>query len=75
MRAAITAIRQHNPASIVVAVPIAAPDIFRRIAAEVDEMICAAEPAPLHAISHFYQRFPQTSDKEVRDLLDRGLSD
>src|SRR5262249_4881450 len=71
MRAAIAAMRQHGPARIVVAVPVMAPETFRRLAAEVDEMICASEPEPLYAISQFYRKFEQTSDQEVRDLLER----
>jgi predicted phosphoribosyltransferase len=72
MRAAIAALRQLSPARIVVAVPVASPETCQQIGAEVDEIICAATPQSLHAISQGYERFEQTTDEEVRDLLGRA---
>ena len=72
MRAAIAALRQHRPARIVVAVPAAAPQTCSEIAAEVDEIICAATPEPFYAVGQWYQEFSQTTDEEVRDLLARA---
>jgi predicted phosphoribosyltransferase len=72
MRAAIAALRQLGPARIVVAVPVASPETCQQIGAEVDEIICAATPQSLHAISQGYERFEQTTDEEVRDLLGRA---
>src|SRR5262245_47986320 len=72
MRAAIAALRQLGPARIVVAVPVAAAETCRQLASEVDELICAATPEGFHAISQWYIRFEQTTDDEVRDLLNRA---
>jgi predicted phosphoribosyltransferase len=72
MRAAIAALRQLSPTRIVVAVPVAAPDTCQQIGGEVDEIICADTPQSLHAISQSYERFDQTTDEEVRDLLERA---
>jgi putative phosphoribosyl transferase len=72
MRAAVAALRQLGPTRIVVAVPIATPDTCNEISAEVDEMICAETPGALFAISQWYEKFGQTTDDEVRDLLGRG---
>jgi predicted phosphoribosyltransferase len=69
MRAAALAIRELNPARIVVAVPVAAEetcDAFRDV---VDEIICGVTPKPFHAVGLWYDDFSQTSDDEVRDLL------
>jgi len=72
MRAAIAALRQHRPTRIVVAVPAAAPQTCSEIAAEVDEIICAATPEPFYAVGQWYQEFSQTTDDEVRELLARA---
>jgi putative phosphoribosyl transferase len=72
MRAAIAALRQHQPARIVVAVPAAAPQTCSEIADEVDEIICAATPEPFYAVGQWYQEFSQTTDDEVRELLARA---
>ena len=71
MRAAIAALRQLSPARIVVAVPVATPETCQQIGAEVDDMICPA-PQQLYAISQGYERFEQTTDEQVRDLLERA---
>src|SRR6195256_2824836 len=46
MLAAIEALRQLQPARIVVAVPTAAPDTCEKFRATVDEVICAITPEP-----------------------------
>ena len=74
MRAAVAALREDEPARIVVAVPVAAPetcDAFRSIA---DEIICAETPEPFQAVGLWYEDFSQTTDDDVRDLLARGTS-
>jgi erythromycin esterase-like protein/predicted phosphoribosyltransferase len=71
MHAAVKALRQLQPARIVVAVPTAAPEVCEALRAEVDEVICAITPAPFHAVGLWYEDFSQTTDEEVRDLLAR----
>jgi putative phosphoribosyl transferase len=72
MRAAAQALRRHEPARIVVAVPAAARETCEAFAAEVDEVICAITPEPFYAVGLWYDEFSQTSDEEVRDLLGRS---
>ena len=72
MRAAIAALRQHQPARIVVAVPAGAPSVCKEIAREVDEAICAATPESFYAVGQWYREFLQTTDEEVRDLMARA---
>lgn len=72
MRAAIAALRQGEPARIVVAVPIASPSICDEFRDEVDEVVCARTPDPFYAVGMWYDDFSQTSDEEVRDLLQRA---
>ena len=69
MQAAIEALRRLGPARIVVAVPVASPDVCEPLRARVDEVVCVITPDPLHAVGLWYQDFDQTSDDEVRELL------
>ena len=69
MRAAIEAIRQQQPARIVVAVPISSPETCRDLAAQVEEIICVETPQPFCSVGLWYEDFPQTTDEEVRNLL------
>ncbi len=50
MRAAVSALRQLEPARIVVAVPAAAADTCDEFRSEVDEIICAITPEPFYSV-------------------------
>ena len=69
--AGIRALRQLRPAKIVVAVPVAPAPVSKRLAYEVDEMVCVVTPEPFGAIGQFYDDFSQVEDKEVVQLLAR----
>jgi len=69
MRAAVAAVRQHQPARIVVAVPVAAPETYAEFTSEVDEIVSPLTPENFRAVGQGYEDFPQTSDDEVRRLL------
>jgi predicted phosphoribosyltransferase len=69
MRAAIQALRQQQPARVVVAVPTASPDICEALRSEADDVICVMTPEPFFAVGHWYDDFTQTTDDEVRRLL------
>lgn len=70
MRAAVRALRQQNPARLIVAVPTASRETCAAFAEEVDEIICALTPEPFYAVGLWYENFSQTSDEEVRALLE-----
>ncbi|MFL6333931.1 MAG: phosphoribosyltransferase [Pyrinomonadaceae bacterium] len=72
MRAAAAALRQQQPARIVVAVPVSAPQTCDEYRMGVDEIICAVTPEPFHAVGQWYADFSQTTDDEVRELLARA---
>jgi putative phosphoribosyl transferase len=72
MRAAIAALRQQQPARIIVAVPVAAASTCQEMQREVDRIICAATPEPFYGVGQWYEDFSQTTDQEVRDLLERA---
>jgi putative phosphoribosyl transferase len=72
MRAAVAALRQRQPARLVIAVPVAASSTCEELRAVVDEVVCAATPKPFQAVGLWYEDFSATSDAEVRDLLARA---
>jgi putative phosphoribosyl transferase len=72
MLAAARALKKQRPAKVVVAVPVAAPEVCEQFRKEVDEVVCAATPQPFRAVGLWYEEFPQTSDDEVRELLARA---
>ena len=72
MKAAIQAVRALKPARIVVAVPVGASDTCRALASLADEVVCSRMPEPFSAVGLWYRDFSQTSDAEVRDLLEQS---
>jgi len=69
MLAAVMALRQKQPARIVVAVPVGSPETCDAFRDHVDEIVCAITPDPLYGVGLWYTDFSQTSDDEVRKLL------
>ena len=69
MRAAAAALRQQDPAKIVVAVPVSAPQTCDEYRMGVDEIVCAKTPEPFLGVGQWYRNFSQTTDEEVRELL------
>lgn len=72
MRAAIGALRSQQPAHIIVAVPTAAPETCAQFEDEVDDIICATTPEPFGGVGAWYDDFSQTTDAQVRELLDQA---
>jgi putative phosphoribosyl transferase len=72
MRAAVESIRQKGAAHIVVAVPVAARETCAAFREITDAIICAETPDPFRAVGLWYDVFDQTSDDEVRELLERS---
>jgi putative phosphoribosyl transferase len=72
MRAAVAALRHEKPQQIIVAVPVAAPSACAEIEKVADRVVCLYTPLGFLSVSQWYQNFSQTSDEEVRELLDRA---
>lgn len=72
MTAALKALRQHNPARVIVAVPAASRTVCEQLEALVDEVVCGITPEPFMAVGVWYEQFEQTTDQEVQQLLDRA---
>jgi putative phosphoribosyl transferase len=73
MRAAVNALRQMNPARIVIAVPVAPASTCDHLRQEVDDLVCLAMPEPFYGVGQFYYDFSQVSDQEVNELLDLAV--
>ncbi|MDB5764377.1 MAG: phosphoribosyltransferase [Herminiimonas sp.] len=69
MLAAVVALREKNPARIIVAVPVGSREAYEKIRAEADEIICLKIPRQFHAVGVWYDDFTQTTDDEVKRLL------
>ena len=70
MKAAIEALRQLEASRIVVATPTAASSTVREMRRDVDEMVAVMTPADFSGVGQWYEDFSQTTDEEVRDLLE-----
>ena len=60
MRAAVTALRQQQPARIVVAVPVGAASTCAEFQEIADECVCAIAPEDFRAVGMWYDDFAQT---------------
>jgi putative phosphoribosyl transferase len=69
MKAAVQAVRAHNPSRIVVAVPVGSRQTCAEFADLADDVVCARTPEPFSAVGEWYRDFSQTSDAQVRALL------
>lgn len=72
LEAGIRTVRKQKAGKIVVAVPVAAEDSYKKIKMLVDDMICLDRPFFFGAVGAFYESFPQTQDSEVVELLQKA---
>ncbi|MEU8703619.1 phosphoribosyltransferase [Streptomyces sp. NPDC048565] len=71
-RAACQVVRAQGAAHVVLAVPVASPDVAARLREDVDEVVCLSTPHLFSAVGEWYRDFSQTSDEEVVSLLARA---
>lgn len=71
--AAVRSLRRMRPRRLVLAAPVCAPLTADRLAGLVD-VVFLQTPAHFHAVGRWYERFPQTSDDEVLDVVRHGAS-
>ena len=71
MRAAVQAVRAYEPSRVVVAVPVGSREACEEFSDITDETVCARTPEPFNAVGLWYRNFSQTTDDEVRELLNR----
>ena len=71
IHAAVTALKQHQPAKIIIAVPVISRQIIKQFKAQFHniEIFSVTSPKYLSAVSFWYEDFRETSDREVCELL------
>jgi putative phosphoribosyl transferase len=69
MRAAVAAVRRAGAMTVVVAVPVGAPEVCAELEQLADAVVCPLRPDGLGAVGAWYDDFTQTTDGEVRELL------
>jgi putative phosphoribosyl transferase len=72
MRAAVIALREFQPAAVIVAVPVAPRETCDEMAGIADRVVCLATPEPFYGVGLWYRDFSATTDNEVRALLGRA---
>ncbi|HKC43038.1 MAG TPA: phosphoribosyltransferase family protein [Burkholderiales bacterium] len=69
MIAALHSVRARQPAWLICAVPVAAPDGLANVRPYCDELVCLEAPPEFFAVGQFYSEFRQVEDDEVIELL------
>lgn len=72
---AIQALKKKKAAKIVLAVPVCPKQSVGKFRAEADEFVVLATPANFQAVGQFYRDFSQTTDQEVRELLEQTIDE
>ena len=73
-RAAIMTVKRQEPARIIAAIPVSPPPICQELMERVEQVECLIDPPNLTSIGRWYEDFSQTSDEEVRSLLQSAYS-
>ena len=75
--ATVRAIKSQQPSELILAVPVGPQDSIESLRQEVDQIVCLHAPEVFWAVGAFYNIFDQTSDEEVKTLLEgaRGRTD
>ena len=69
VKAALNSLKEENPASIALAIPVIPKETFKKLSPLVDELIALYQPSIFYAVGQFYQEFNQVSDEEVIQML------
>jgi len=72
MIATVRFLKKLGSRRVIIAIPVAPPEVLPRLRAEADEVRCLETPIPFYAIGQFYMNFAQVSDVEVMDYLSRS---
>ena len=74
MKAAITTLKEEKLTNLIVALPVAPPDIADELKQMVDEFVCIETPIDFTAVGAYYHDFTQVSDEEVVELLQKTMT-
>lgn len=73
-KAALLALRRREPKTLILAVPVGAPDSPSELEAHADQVIALQRPVKFQSIGQFYSDFHQLTDQEVVKQL-HGFGD
>ena len=62
--------RAHGASRVVLAVPVAPPDVAQRVDDAFDAVLVLEQPAPFWAVGQSYEDFDQVTDQEVRAVME-----
>ena len=71
MQAAITLCKKRKPAEIVVATPVAATEVRRKLSRIVDSIVVLEEPYNFRAVAQVYANWYDVPDWEAVELFDK----
>lgn len=72
VKAAIRALKRRSPREIVLAVPVAPPDVMAELGREAVRIVCLSQPRHFRAVGCHYLNFSQVSDETVIEALDEA---
>jgi putative phosphoribosyl transferase len=72
LRAGIKVIQQEKPQEIIVAVPVVPLETYHQLGQEIGQIIALLIPEFFYSLSLWYGDFSQTTDTEVRELLEEA---
>lgn len=73
MTAAVHALREYRPRAIVVAAPVMSVEAEEGLARLADDCECVMSPVSFYGVGSFYRDFRQTTDEQVRGLLQMAM--
>ncbi|RJQ40704.1 MAG: phosphoribosyltransferase [Dehalococcoidia bacterium] len=68
--AALWAVKLEKPEKLVAAIPVGPDSTIRRLAKDVDEMVCLRAPPSFSAVGQFYLQFYPVEDEEMLEILE-----
>ncbi len=68
-QAALWAVRLEQPEKLIAAMPVGPEDTIRRLAEDVDEMLCLRTPPLFAAVGQFYRQFYPVEDEDMLEIL------
>ena len=72
VEAAVVSIKRRRPKAVVVAAPVAPPDVVKNLSGKGVKVVCLQTPGLFFAIGEFYQDFTQVEDEKVKRILDEN---
>lgn len=71
-QAALFWIKSQKPQKVILATPVAPPEVVEKLRPQVDKLICLKIEPDFWAVGQFYEEFSQVEDKEVKRILDKN---